>query len=193
MEEMSRQGQKVSAPQLPDSSTRWCWSVLLCPRCRVHRPASQHRARNVPLGRWRNCLGKGRRRAHICRFVRIHVGVGQRCRARDVESSTLQGTKAKHVTFQRGDGGQVREGSKGKHSHPAMSKSQARAQQSVSSRASSTGRWNVTQGSICRKAHPLPQTTHSKGQYSSGAMERYMRGFDLAQNSRSPATTSRQQ
>ena len=35
-------------------------------------------------------------------------------------------------------------------------------------------------GSICRKVHQLPQNTHSEGQYSSGAMERYMRGFNLA-------------
>ena len=28
-------------------------------------------------------------------------------------------------------------------------------------------------GSICRKVHQLPQNTHSEGQYSSGAMERY--------------------
>ena len=41
MEEISTQGQKVSAPQMPDSSTRWCWSVLPCRRWRVPRPASQ--------------------------------------------------------------------------------------------------------------------------------------------------------
>ena len=41
MEEISRQGQKVSAHWLRDSSTRWCWSVLPCHRCGVPRPASQ--------------------------------------------------------------------------------------------------------------------------------------------------------
>eukprot|EP00964_Phaeocystis_antarctica_P063008 scaffold37784_cov83-Phaeocystis_antarctica.AAC.2 len=46
-----------------------------------------------PAGRWRNCLGKGRRRAHIIRFVRIHVGVGQRCRAIDHYSPALQAKK----------------------------------------------------------------------------------------------------
>ena len=46
-------------------------------------------ARNVPSGRWRQCLGKGRRRAHITRYVRVHVGVGQRGRASDVDSSAL--------------------------------------------------------------------------------------------------------
>ena len=53
MEELSRQGQKVSAPKMPDSNTRWCWSALPCPGCRVPDPA-------VPLGqgRWRNCLGR---------------------------------------------------------------------------------------------------------------------------------------
>ena len=55
-------------------------------------------------GRWRKHLGKGRRRAHKTRFVRIHVGVGQRCRALDVESSGLQGATAKCATFQRGNG-----------------------------------------------------------------------------------------
>ena len=38
-------------------------------------------------------LGKGRRRAHISRFVRIHVGVGQRCRAIDGDSPALQAKK----------------------------------------------------------------------------------------------------
>ena len=44
---------------------------------------------NVPAGRWRKCLGKGRRPAYIIRLVRIHVGVGQRRRAQDVESRAL--------------------------------------------------------------------------------------------------------
>ena len=35
-------------------------------------------------------------------------------------------------------------------------------------------------GSIRGKAHPLPDTAHSTGQHFSGAMECYMRGFDLA-------------
>ena len=34
-------------------------------------------------------IGKGTRLAYISRFVRIHVGVGQRGRANDVESSAL--------------------------------------------------------------------------------------------------------
>ena len=38
----------------------------------------------------------------MSRFVRIHVGVGQRCRARDKESSTLQAKKWS-VTFHRPD------------------------------------------------------------------------------------------
>ena len=29
--------------------------------------------RNVPSGRWRKCLGKGRRRAHSCRFVVMNI------------------------------------------------------------------------------------------------------------------------
>ena len=67
-------------------------------RCRardVESPATlpAMSTRNAPAGRWRNCLGKGRRRAHMFRFVRIHVGVGQRCRAIDVESPALQAKK----------------------------------------------------------------------------------------------------
>eukprot|EP00964_Phaeocystis_antarctica_P002395 scaffold1237_cov67-Phaeocystis_antarctica.AAC.2 len=43
-------------------------------------------------------MGKGRRRAHMSRFVRIHVGVGQRCRALDVESpAILQTTSTRNV------------------------------------------------------------------------------------------------
>eukprot|EP00964_Phaeocystis_antarctica_P014591 scaffold8060_cov82-Phaeocystis_antarctica.AAC.1 len=52
-------------------------------------PLPNMSTRNVPLGRWRKCLGKGRRRAHRLRGVRIHVGVGQRCRAPDVESPAI--------------------------------------------------------------------------------------------------------
>ena len=54
-----------------------------------------------------------KRLAHISRFVRIHIGVGQRCYAIDAESSTLPGkASAALVTFQRGDGGNFRESSK---------------------------------------------------------------------------------
>ena len=46
-----------------------------------------------------------KRLAHISRFVRIHIGIGQRCYAIDAESSTLPGkASAALVTFQRGDG-----------------------------------------------------------------------------------------
>ena len=45
---------------------------------------------SIPVGRWRTCLGKGRRQTHILRFVRIHVGVGQRCDALNVEPPALQ-------------------------------------------------------------------------------------------------------
>ena len=36
--------------------------------------------------------------------IGINAGVGQRCRAQDVESSALQATTAKRVTFHQGDG-----------------------------------------------------------------------------------------
>eukprot|EP00964_Phaeocystis_antarctica_P066070 scaffold39905_cov80-Phaeocystis_antarctica.AAC.4 len=42
------------------------------------------------------------RKAHIVSFILVHVGVGQRCRARDVESPALLPTMStRHVT-QRG-------------------------------------------------------------------------------------------
>ena len=37
--------------------------------------------------------------------ISVHVGVGQRCRALDVESSAALPTISTRVTFQRGDGG----------------------------------------------------------------------------------------
>ena len=61
-------------------------------RARAQQPV---RSRVSSWGRWRTCLGKGRRRAHISRFVRIHVGVGQCCRAVDVESRALQAKNRK--------------------------------------------------------------------------------------------------
>ena len=88
-------------------------------------------------------------------------------------------SRSVQVPVQGGDGGQVREGSKGKHSHPAMSKSQARAQQSVSSRASSTGRWRKRLGRFKRQTlthcdAKVMSTRITAGQFKSrfkGAME----------------------
>ena len=67
---------------------------------------------------------------HVACRVRIHVGVGQRCRALDVESPALPAASARSASMER---------------DLAL------------------------------------------------AMERYMRGFDSAQNSRWPATIHRQQ
>eukprot|EP00964_Phaeocystis_antarctica_P046675 scaffold26994_cov83-Phaeocystis_antarctica.AAC.3 len=41
LDESSRNAQKASTPQ-PDYRTRWCWSALPCPRCRVPRHAANH-------------------------------------------------------------------------------------------------------------------------------------------------------
>ena len=76
-------------------------------RSAVCTKEGKHLGVSNTVGRWRICLGKGRRRAHITCSVRIHVGVGQRCRARDVESSTLQAKKWS-VTFHRGPAGTSR-------------------------------------------------------------------------------------
>ena len=54
------------------------------------------------------------RRAHLRCLIRVHVGVGQCCRAVDGESPALQ-AKSEHVTFHWGDGGNVAEGSKSEH------------------------------------------------------------------------------
>ena len=51
------------------------------------------------IGAMDECLGKGRRRAHISRGIRIHIGVGQRCRARDVESPTLPAKRTSAFRF----------------------------------------------------------------------------------------------
>ena len=45
--------------------------------------------RNVPVGRWKEGLNKSKRRAHIASLIRIHVSVGQRCRAGDVEPAAI--------------------------------------------------------------------------------------------------------
>eukprot|EP00964_Phaeocystis_antarctica_P055965 scaffold32964_cov64-Phaeocystis_antarctica.AAC.3 len=60
--------------------------------------------RKVPAGRWMECHGRFKRRAHRFSLIRVDVGIGQRRRARDPESTTLQANKAERVTFQRGDG-----------------------------------------------------------------------------------------
>ena len=43
--------------------------------------------RNVPAGRWMKVQGMFERRADIGSLIAVHVGVDQRCRAFDVESS----------------------------------------------------------------------------------------------------------
>ena len=63
-------------------------------------------------GRWRKYLGTGRKCAHPRSLIRVHVGVGQCCRAVDGEPPALQANKAERVTFHRGDGGNAVEGSK---------------------------------------------------------------------------------
>eukprot|EP00964_Phaeocystis_antarctica_P074240 scaffold45596_cov72-Phaeocystis_antarctica.AAC.2 len=54
-----RKAQKASTPAAqPDYRTRWCWSALPCPRCRVPRhPANHEHTRNVPAGHWMKVQG----------------------------------------------------------------------------------------------------------------------------------------
>jgi len=72
----------------------------------------------------------------------------------DIDATALRAARARSSSIHRGNGGTVWEGSKCKHSPTGTQTSRARAQQSVSSRVSSRGRWNVTcLGSIRGKAH----------------------------------------
>ena len=153
------------------------------------------------MGRWRKCLGKGRRPAYITRFVRIHVGVGQRGRAQDVESPALRVKKHERVTFHRGNG------TRGSIVELTSCHTSTCAAVSIP-----LGRWKKGSGRFRKQAHicclvlvhirvdqrrfasrvnndtTTLRATRAKSS-SIGAMERYMRGFDSAHNSRSPATT----
>eukprot|EP00964_Phaeocystis_antarctica_P107180 scaffold71942_cov69-Phaeocystis_antarctica.AAC.2 len=44
---------------------------------------------STPAGRWMKVQGIFKRRAHLASLILVHVRVGQRCRARDVESSAV--------------------------------------------------------------------------------------------------------
>ena len=57
------------------------------------------RAGSSSYGHWKKGLGKGRRRAHISPFVRIHGSVGQRCRAINEESPALPVARARSVSI----------------------------------------------------------------------------------------------
>ena len=105
--------------------------------------------------------------------VRIHVGVGQRCRADDVESPALQAkSRARNIPSGRW------KKRLGRFKMQALTRCDAevvstRTQQSVSSRVSSVGRWNVTHGFDSRESSRPATDTRGDGQHTSGAMERY--------------------
>ena len=48
------------------------------------------RAGSSTTGRWRRVQGRFNRWAHVVSLILVHGGVGQRCRALDVESPALQ-------------------------------------------------------------------------------------------------------
>ena len=52
-------------------------------------PLPTMRTRDVPAGRWTRAQGGFNRRANPISLVLVHVGVGQRCRAPDVESPAI--------------------------------------------------------------------------------------------------------
>ena len=51
--------------------------------------------RNVPAGHWMKVQGYFKWRAHPGSLIGVHVGVGQRCRAHDVESPAILPTMNK--------------------------------------------------------------------------------------------------
>ena len=55
--------------------------------------------RNVPAGRWMEAQEQFKRRAHISSLIIVHVGVGQRCRARNGESPALPAARARSVSI----------------------------------------------------------------------------------------------
>ena len=121
------------------------------------RENSHRKSQHSSGGRWRKRLGRFKKVStyKVC-GIGINAGVGQRCRARGVESSALQATTAKRVTFHRGDGGNVADGSKCKHSHTAGAKiasTRTAVGQLLSSRASSMGRWRKCLGKGRRPAY----------------------------------------
>ena len=123
--------------------------------------------------------GQLKRRAHIVSPIRVDVGVGQRCRAFHIKSTTLpKKASARHVPSGRWSKGL------GRFKMQALTRCDAevvstRTQQSVSSRASSRGRWRK-----CRRRFKMQTLTYCgpkitstrtavgqfKGQFS-GAME----------------------
>ena len=103
-------------------------------------------SRASSMGRWRTCQGRFK--------MQTRTVCGGQNHEQAHSSRSVQGS------VQGGDGGHVWEGSKCKHSHTAVPKSRAHAQQSVSSRASSMGRWNVTCVGSIRQNSRRPATTH---------------------------------
>ena len=62
------------------------------------------RSRKLKTASW--ALEEGRKHAHLLSLILVHIGVDQRCRARDVESPAILPTMSKRK-FQRGYGGTV--------------------------------------------------------------------------------------
>ena len=132
-------------------------------------------AHNIPVGQWIKVQGKFKMHAHPSSGVVMDIGVfkvshsvgcdidttalqasmqsvqwgdggnvweGSKCELPPLHTAHTQGTRS----IQWGDGGNAADGSKCKHSHTAVPKSRARAQQSVSSRASVQGGQSVQGG-----------------------------------------------
>ena len=94
----------------PHFGTHLSRSASLCLIRRRHHPARKSECALVPAVQ--EIFWTFKRRAHINSLIIVHVGVGQRCFALDPESPAILPTMSTHVTFQRGNRGNVTEGSK---------------------------------------------------------------------------------
>ena len=151
---------------------------------------------SIPVGRWNVTQGSIRGKAHRLpgnaqgngQHFSISAGrwnitltgrvrEGSKCQGRfKMQALTLCDANHEHMhngrsvqgSVQWGDGGNVWEGSKYKHSHTATSKPRARAQQPVRSRVSSRGRWNVTHAFDSQESSQTATTHIAKVSIPSG-------------------------
>ncbi len=123
--------------------------------------------RDVRAGRWMRAQGGFNRRAHPSSLILVHVGVGQRCRARDVQSpATLPTMSTRDVQAGRWVRAQERFN---RRAHPSSlilvhvgvgQRCRARDVESpatlptMSTRDVQAGRWVRAQERFNRRAHP---------------------------------------
>ena len=89
---------------------------------------------------------------HVACRVRIHVGVGQRCRAIDVESPALPTVRARSASIGAMDDMSQKVQNANTHSLRRQIHEHAHSSRSVQ-KASSRGRWMKVQGKIKMRTH----------------------------------------